>query len=133
MEHQLCEMPQEEFEKHGCGFWRIVDGKRVCAGSPFAGFFRKRLAAVEAERDEMRKQMLEELGRADILEKRVTELEEIAKPMAELWNDFYLSEGRVVTGFARLEEGEFCEKLLKLFDGQREFKHKYNKLMGVEK
>ena len=68
MEHPLCEMPQEEFEKHGCCFCRIVDGKRVCVGSPCAEFFRKRLDAVEAERDEMRKQMLEELGRADILE-----------------------------------------------------------------
>ena len=68
MEYPLCEIPQEEFNGHGCVYCRIVDGKRVCAGSPCAEFFRKRLAAVEAERDEMRKQMLEELGRADILE-----------------------------------------------------------------
>lgn len=67
MEYPLCEMPQDEFKKHGCSYSLISDGKRVC-GSPCAEFFRKRLAAVEAERDEMRKQMLEELGRADILE-----------------------------------------------------------------
>lgn len=78
MEYPLCEMPQDEFKKHGCSYSLISDGKRVC-GSPCAEFFRKRLAAVEAGRDEMRKQMLEELGRADILETQMKEFEELTR------------------------------------------------------
>ena len=83
MEYPLCEIPQEEFNGHGCVYCRIVDGKRVCAGSPCAEFFRKRLAAVEAERDEMRKQMLEELGRADILEGIANDFKELTRECVE--------------------------------------------------
>ena len=63
-----CVCDKEILAKHGCtSIVRAEDGKMMC-NSPCV----KRLVA---ERDEMRKQMLEELGRADLLEKRVIELE----------------------------------------------------------
>ena len=59
-----CLCDKEILEKHGCtSILRGEDGKVMC-NSPCV----KRIVA---ERDEMRMQMLEELGRADLLEERV--------------------------------------------------------------
>ena len=65
-----CVCDKEILAKHGCtSIVRTEDGNMMC-NSPCV----KRIVS---ERDEMRKQMLEELGRADLLKAQVKELESL--------------------------------------------------------